>query len=78
LDKVLPTVVQIAEELVGADGGVIALLDEERDVIAYPYLDNVPLELAKVTVPRGEGLAGQVMTRGCPWSSGTTLPILKL
>lgn len=66
LDKVLPTVVQIAEELVGADGGIIALLDEERDVIAYPYLHNVPLELAEVTVPRGEGLAGQVMTSGCP------------
>ncbi|MFN2183470.1 MAG: GAF domain-containing protein [Anaerolineae bacterium] len=66
LDKVLPTVVQIAEELVGADGGVIALLDEERDLIAYPYLHNMPQELAEVTVPRGEGLAGQVMTRGCP------------
>lgn len=66
LAKVLPTVVQIAEELVDADAGVIALLDEERDVITYPYLHNVPLELSAVTVPRGEGLAGQVMTSGCP------------
>jgi signal transduction histidine kinase len=66
LAKVLPTVVQIAEELVDADAGVIALLDEERDVITYPYLHNIPLELTEVTVPLGEGLAGQVMTSGCP------------
>jgi len=66
LAKVLPTVVQIAEELVEADAGVIALLDEERDVITYPYLHNISLELSEVTVPRGEGLAGQVMTSGCP------------
>ena len=66
LDKVLPTIVQIAEELVGAGGGVIALLDVERDVITYPYLHNIPLELAEVTVSRGEGLAGRVMTSGCP------------
>lgn len=66
LAKVLPTVVQIAEELVDADAGVIALLDEERDVITYPYLHNIPLELTEVTVPSGEGLAGQVMTSGCP------------
>ena len=66
LAKVLPTVVRIAEELVDADGGVIALLDEERDVITYPYLHNIPLELAEVTVPRGAGLAGQVMVSGYP------------
>jgi GAF domain-containing protein len=65
LAKVLPTVVQIAEELVDADAGVIAL-DEGRDVITYPYLHNIPLELTEVTVPSGEGLAGQVMTSGCP------------
>jgi signal transduction histidine kinase len=66
LAKVLPTVVQIAEELVDADAGVIALLDEERDIITYPYLHNIPLELTEVIVARGEGLAGQVMTSGCP------------
>jgi two-component system sensor histidine kinase DegS len=65
LANVLPTVVQIAEELVEADAGVIAVLDEERDVITYPYLHNIPLELRDVIVPRGEGLAGQVMISGC-------------
>jgi len=59
-------VVQIAEELVYADAGVIALLDEESGLITYPYLHNVPLELSEVRVPRGEGLAGRVMTDGRP------------
>lgn len=66
LTKVLPKVVEIAEELVDADAGIIALLDEERNFISFPYLHNVPPELTEVTVPRGQGLAGQVMTSGCP------------
>jgi GAF domain-containing protein len=66
LDRVLPKVLQIAEELIGADGGVIALLDRERNLISYPYLHNLPSELTDVTVPRGGGLAGEVMTTGHP------------
>jgi two-component system sensor histidine kinase DegS len=66
LDEVLSKVVQIAEELVGADAGAIALLDEERKVITYPYLHNLPKELSQVTVSPGEGLAGQVTTTGMP------------
>jgi len=66
LDRILPKVIQIAEELVGADGGVIALLDRKRNLISYPYLHNLPPELADVTVPKGEGLAGEVMTTGRP------------
>jgi len=66
LGKILPKVLQIAEELIGADGGVIALLDRERNLMSYPYLHNLPQELAGVTVPKGEGLAGEVMTAGRP------------
>ncbi len=66
LDKVLSKVVQIAEELVGADAGAIGLLDEERDVITYPYLHNLPGELSQVSVPKTEGLAGRVTTTGLP------------
>ncbi len=66
LDKILPVVLQIAEELIGADGGIIALLDRERDVIGYPYLHNLPQELAEITVAKGEGLAGDIMTTGRP------------
>jgi signal transduction histidine kinase len=66
LDRVLPKVMEIAVDLAGAEGGVIALLDEERNVIRYPYLHRLPPELADVTVSKGEGLSGQVMTTGEP------------
>jgi two-component system sensor histidine kinase DegS len=66
LDRILPKVLQIAEELIGADGGVIALLDRESNLISYPYLHNLPPELADVTAPKGKGLAGEVMTTGSP------------
>jgi len=66
LDRILPKVLQIAEELIGADGGVIALLDRESNLIGYPYLHNLPQELADVTVPKGGGLAGVVMATGRP------------
>jgi len=66
LDRILPKVLQIAEELIGADGGVIALLDRESNLIGYPYLHNLPLDLANVTVPKGGGLAGEVMATGHP------------
>jgi signal transduction histidine kinase len=64
LDKVLPKVMQIAVDVAEADGGVIALLDEERKAISYPYLHHLPRDLATVTVSEGEGLSGEVMTSG--------------
>ena len=64
LDKVLPKVMRIAEELVGADGGIVALWNEEIDAIVYPYLHNLPRELAEVTVSEGMGLSGEVMATG--------------
>jgi signal transduction histidine kinase len=66
LDRILPKVLQIAEELIGAEGGFIALLDQESNLISYPYLHNLPQELADVAVPEGKGLAGEVMTTGRP------------
>lgn len=66
LDKVLPKVMQIAAEVVAADGGIVALLDKERKAITYPYLHHLPLDLIDVTVSKGEGLSGEVMTTGRP------------
>jgi two-component system sensor histidine kinase DegS len=62
----LTKVIQIAEELTGADGGGIALLDQERESIHYPYLHNLPQELANVSFSRGEGVAGEVISTGQP------------
>jgi signal transduction histidine kinase len=64
LDRVLPKVMQIAVDLADADGGAIALLDEERKLITYPYLHHLPRDLANVTVSEGEGLSGEVMATG--------------
>lgn len=66
LDRVLPKVMEIAVDLARAEGGVIALLDEERNVIRYPYLHHLPPELADVTVSKGAGLSGEVMETGEP------------
>jgi signal transduction histidine kinase len=66
LDKILPKVLQIAVELIGVDGGVIAMFDRETNLIRYPYLYNLPSELARVTVSKGAGLAGDVMAAGRP------------
>jgi signal transduction histidine kinase len=64
LDRVLPKVMELAVDLANADGGVLALLDEERNVIRYPYVHHLSPELVDVTVSKGEGLSGEVMTTG--------------
>jgi two-component system sensor histidine kinase DegS len=66
LGKVLSKVVEIAEELVGADAGVIGLLDEARGVIRYPYRHNLPEEMMKARIPDGEGLAAQLIASRAP------------
>jgi signal transduction histidine kinase len=66
LDRLLSKVVQIAEDLAGADAGAIAVLDEYENTISYPYLHNMPEELTQVTVSRSNGLAGHVMSTGLP------------
>ena len=62
LDRVLPKVLQIAEDLVGADCGFIALFDPGSKNIGYPYLHNLPQELTNVIAPQGEGVAGEVIS----------------
>ena len=65
-DRVLPKVLQIAEDLTGADGGLIALFNPESKLMHYPYLHNLPGELAHVAVPTDTGLAAEVMTTRRP------------
>jgi signal transduction histidine kinase len=66
LERVLPKVIAIAERLVGADSGLTALWDEERNLVTYPYLHNLPRRLAHVTVPKEVGLSAEVMLTGEP------------
>lgn len=57
---------RIAEALAGAHGGAIALFDEKRDELGYPYVHGVPEELTKIPALRGKGLAWEVIERGQP------------
>ncbi|MBN1179836.1 MAG: GAF domain-containing sensor histidine kinase [Anaerolineae bacterium] len=66
LGRILPKVLQISKHLVGAAGGFIALVDRDGQSLSYPYLDNLPTELAQVTVSSHSGLAGEVVARGQP------------
>jgi len=66
LDRLLPKIMHIAVDLAQVDGGVIALLDEERHVITYPHVENLPQDLADITVSREEGLSGEVIASGKP------------
>lgn len=68
LDRILPKVLQIAEGLVGADCGFIALFDPATKRLSYPYLHNLPQDLTDVTVSKGEGVAGEAMVSGSPVS----------
>jgi signal transduction histidine kinase len=61
LYRILPKVLQIAEELIGADCGFIALFDPTTERLSYPYLHNLPQKLTNVTVSEGEGVAGEAM-----------------
>ncbi len=66
LDRILPKVLKIAEELIEADCGFIALFDPLTKQLTYPYLHNLPQELTNVTVSKGEGVAGEAMATVSP------------
>jgi len=68
LDRILPKVLQIAEELIEAECGFIALFEPATKRLSYPYLHNLPQDLTNVTVSKGEGVAGEAMATVSPVS----------
>ncbi len=64
LNALLPRIVQLAAELVGADAGAMALLTPDGETLAYAYLFNLPDELANQPAPKGEGLAWHTIDTG--------------
>jgi len=66
LDRILPKVLEIAEGLIGADCGFIALFDPATKQLRYPYLHNLPQSLTDVSVLEGEGVAGEAMAAVSP------------
>ncbi|MCL4472775.1 MAG: GAF domain-containing protein [Actinobacteria bacterium] len=66
LDSVLERVVENAAALTGADAGTVALLDDMRGEIRYPYHFNMPAKISEIVVPRGAGIAGETIRTGQP------------
>ncbi len=61
LSIVLDRFIRLAVEVAGADAGVIALINPEKDIVEYPYLFGLPEELALRPVRRGQGLAWRLI-----------------
>ncbi|HZD59175.1 MAG TPA: GAF domain-containing protein [Anaerolineae bacterium] len=61
LRDILTRVVKSAVDIVGADAGAIGLYDERKEIIAYPYIYNMPRDLEKTIIQKGGGLAGHVI-----------------
>ncbi|RKY62660.1 MAG: hypothetical protein DRP99_05400, partial [Candidatus Latescibacterota bacterium] len=66
IKEVLPRVAESTVKMVDGDASAIAILDEEKGVITYPYLYNMPDSLLKVVVAKGDGVAGHVMDTRSP------------
>ena len=66
LERILPTVLKIAQNLVRADGGAIALLDREDERMVFTYLENLPAELQGTSIALNVGLTGAVIAGGKP------------
>jgi PAS domain S-box-containing protein len=64
IEKVLEKICKHATELLEADGSSVALYDEERQVMTYPYHYRMPSGLKKVIAQKGRGMAEYVMTTG--------------
>ncbi|MEW6067941.1 MAG: PAS domain-containing protein [Nitrospirota bacterium] len=66
LDEVLERLTKNAVELLDADGGTVAIYDEEKKVMTYPYHYNMPENLIGVIAEKGRGLAEYTMLKKSP------------
>ncbi|MCA9977030.1 MAG: GAF domain-containing protein, partial [Anaerolineales bacterium] len=63
LPHVLKQVVELAANLVEADGAVMALVSADGQTMTYPYMVNLPDGFEWQPVSRGRGLAWQVVEK---------------
>jgi GAF domain-containing protein len=64
LKAVLPSVVRLAAELLGADAGLLALITPGGESLEIPYYFNLPEGLVSQPTPRGHGVAWQIVQSG--------------
>lgn len=69
----MPSVIQRARELFGADGSSVLLLDPERRELYFPFVAEEDPEVAKsllqLRLPADKGIAGHVLESGEPTRS---------
>jgi diguanylate cyclase (GGDEF)-like protein/PAS domain S-box-containing protein len=63
LSSILQRVTNLSCNLVGADAGMIGLIDQDAREIRFPYLDNLPESFAQ-PAPEDEGMAWQMVIKG--------------
>lgn len=64
LSDLLPNVVRLAAELIGAEAGGLALITNYGESIRYPYLFNLPPHFSEHLHPKGQGLAWHIVQTG--------------
>ncbi len=72
IPTVLPTVVRLAAELVGAEAGALGLVAPDGQTITYPYLFNLPEQVGLTPAPKGQGLAWHIVETASPCYRTTT------
>ena len=66
LDTIIPNVVRLAVELVGAEAGSMAVLASGGEAMTFPYTFNLPALLDSAPAPKGIGLAWRIVETGQP------------
>ena len=66
LATLIPRLLPLVVKLTGADAGTVAVLDPDRQTIAYPFHYNLPKALAEIEMPANSGLSGEIIRRGQP------------
>ncbi len=64
LSNLLPEVLRLATELVNADAGGLALVNDNGKSMSSPYLFNLPSKLQKVSMSKGESVSWEVVATG--------------
>lgn len=66
LDELMYKIAKNATELTGADAGAVGLLDEEKGVVTYPFIYNLPEVISEVEVPIDGTMTGMAISQRKP------------
>ncbi len=67
LQIILPAIVRLTAESIGAEAGILTLIDEEDpNLLTNPYIFNLPEGVGDVDLGRGDGLAWTIIEKGEP------------